>query len=50
MSSDTEAEIIQFLDKVEQVGLNIFATINSNSKTIAFEARLLKMYFSQLSR
>jgi len=49
MSSDTEAEIIQFLDKVEEVGLNISATINSNSKTIAYEARLLKMYFFQLS-
>merc|ERR1712228_85832 len=49
LSTDTEAEIIQFLDKVEQVGLNISATINSNSKTIAYEARLLKMYFFQLS-
>ena len=48
ISTETENEIIQFLDKVEQVGANISASISNNSKTISFEARLLKMYFYQL--
>merc|ERR1712130_199120 len=48
LSTETENEIIQFLDKVEQIGLNISSEISNNSKTISYEARLLKMYFYQL--
>merc|ERR1719245_974117 len=48
LSTETENEMIQFLDKVEQIGANISSTISNNSKTIAYEARLLKMYFYQL--
>merc|ERR1712228_909377 len=48
LSTDTENEIIQFLDKVEEIGVNISAAISNDSKTISYEARLLKMYIYQL--
>eukprot|EP00483_Globobulimina_turgida_P012649 UN12672 len=48
LTSETENEIIQFLDKVEEVGVDISSTINDDSKTISYEARLLKMYFYKL--
>ena len=49
LTSETEEEIMQFLDKVEKVGSNMSSSIDSKSKTIAYEARMLKLYFRRLS-
>merc|ERR1712129_419874 len=48
LSSETESEIVSFLDKVEEIGQNISASIGNDSKSIAYEARLIKMYIYQL--
>jgi len=48
LSSETEQEVQQFLERVEQIGASMSSTIQSNSKTIAYEARMLKMYFLKL--
>eukprot|EP01084_Bolivina_argentea_P067242 122502_1 len=37
LSTETETELIQFLDKVEEAGADLSSNINDNSKTISYE-------------